>query len=133
MPVTLEKIDQPSAQDLIDLQKIYNDFPGDFDWDALQALQATETDLQLYGARFNDRLLGAITTKAEQQTIALDHLCVRKVTRQRHVGRDLLRLLRQQYPQSELTLRYCQASTALTQLMLSQGFEQQGSQFTLKT
>lgn len=93
MPVYVESVTQPSPQDLTDLAKIYADAP---EWlltpyasaDALIA--AALADGSLIAGRFNDRLLGAALLQRGDQAWRLSHLCVRKVTRKRGVGRRLL-------------------------------------------
>ena len=93
MPVYVESVTQPSPQDLTDLAKIYSDAP---EWllmpyasaDALIA--AALADGSLIAGRFNDRLLGAALLQRGDEAWRLSHLCVRKVTRKRGVGRRLL-------------------------------------------
>ncbi|PKH23810.1 aspartate 1-decarboxylase autocleavage activator PanM [Enterobacterales bacterium CwR94] len=84
MKLTIERITQPTAQDQIDLQKIWPDIP-------LPALFSTlDENQRLYAARFNDRLLAAITLRIEGVSGYLQHLVVRDVTRRRGVGHYLL-------------------------------------------
>jgi len=47
-------------------------------------------DGSLIAGRFNDRLLGAALLQRGDEAWRLSHLCVRKVTRKRGVGRRLL-------------------------------------------
>ncbi|MDP3845804.1 MAG: acetyl-CoA sensor PanZ family protein [Pseudomonas sp.] len=93
MPVYVEFVRQPSAQDRSDLAKVYADAP---DWllaphanaDAL--IGAGIASGQLIAGRFNDRLLGAALLEQGPDCWRLSHLCVRQITRQRGVGRRLL-------------------------------------------
>ncbi|MEN0108515.1 MAG: acetyl-CoA sensor PanZ family protein [Pseudomonas sp.] len=93
MPVHVEVINQPSSQDLLDLQKVYNDAP---EWlltpfanrEAL--IENALVNGQLLAGRFNDRLLGAALLEKGEEHWRLSHLCVRTVTRQRGVARRLL-------------------------------------------
>ncbi|MCQ4324217.1 aspartate 1-decarboxylase autocleavage activator PanM [Stutzerimonas stutzeri] len=93
MPVYVESITQPSAQDRSDLAKIYADAPA---WllephaSAEALIEAALTDGSLIAGRFNDRLLGAALLRRGDGTWHLSHLCVRKLTRKRGVGRRLL-------------------------------------------
>lgn len=100
MPIIVEQITEPNEQDLIDLIKVYKDFP-DFsskdETDIKQWLteQLSTADQQLYGARFNDRLLGAAClqgspTKDHDKPRSIHSFCVRNVTRRRGVGSKLL-------------------------------------------
>ncbi len=129
MPVTLENIKKPTEQDLIDLNKIYLDYPGELRWTALEKELEKSPAITLYGARFNARLLAAISFTEYENHIELNHLCVRKVTRQRHVARDLLRLSMAQAPAKKLIFNSCLEDEGLTQLLLQAGFSQNESQF----
>ena len=93
MPVIVETVSAPSAQDRSDLEKIYADAP---DWllppfaDAAELIGQAIARGQLLAGRFNDRLLGAALLENGEDHWRLSHLCVRKVTRQRGVGRRLV-------------------------------------------
>jgi len=108
MPVYVESATQPSSQDLTDLAKIYADAP---EWlltpyasaDALIA--AALADGSLIAGRFNDRLLGAALLQRGDQAWRLSHLCVRKVTRKRGVGRRLLEETQRQASEAGKPLR----------------------------
>ncbi|EWC41487.1 aspartate 1-decarboxylase autocleavage activator PanM [Stutzerimonas stutzeri] len=108
MPVYVESVTQPSPQDLTDLAKIYADAP---EWlltpyasaDALIA--AALADGSLIAGRFNDRLLGAALLQRGDEAWRLSHLCVRKVTRKRGVGRRLLEETQRQAAEAGKPLR----------------------------
>lgn len=122
MPVYLEHVQQASEQDLIDLQKLYADYPVDFSFDALQQhLQATP-GTRLFAGRFNDRLLGAVALTEDGDTALLDHLCVRKLTRQRTVGRELLRNLMAQHPYKQFQFTSCIDDAGVDGLFAHFGF-----------
>ncbi len=99
MPVTLQQVDQAAweadAQVRLDLARIYTDAPAerlplpvdDFIRDHLAHGHLFSC------ARFNDRLLGAVAVKPDQQAWWLSHLCVRRTTRRRGVGSRLLSLV----------------------------------------
>ena len=93
MPVLVETVSRPSAQDHTDLGKVYADAP---DWllapyASVDALLADGIGSgQLIAGRFNDRLLGAALLQRGDTHWRLSHLCVRKVTRKRGVGRRIL-------------------------------------------
>ena len=93
MPVHVVAIDTPSAQDLIDLGKIYADAP---DWllapyaSAEALIEAGLSQRTLIAGRFNDRLLGAAILHRDEHAWRLSHLCVRKITRRRGVGKRIL-------------------------------------------
>ena len=133
MPVTLETINQASEQDLIDLEKVYADYPSDFRWPQMQKILQQDDQICLYGARFNARLLGAISCKKTNDHLELNHLCVRKVTRQRHVARDLLRLLIAENPQQKIIFNSCIDEPGLTRLLEQAGFSAENQQYTLQT
>lgn len=93
MPVIVETLAQPSAQDRLDLAKIYADAP---DWlfaphaDGAALVAAGLAAGELFAGRFNDRLLGAALLRRGGDAWQLSHLCVRGITRGRGVGRRLL-------------------------------------------
>ncbi|WP_028238308.1 acetyl-CoA sensor PanZ family protein [Stutzerimonas azotifigens] len=93
MPVFVETVTAPSAQDRVDLAKIYADAPA---WlltpypDAEALIEAALADGSLLAGRFNDRLLGAARLQRGDDCWRLSHLCVRRITRHRGVGRRLL-------------------------------------------
>jgi len=93
MPLMVEIISTPSAQDLSDLGKIYADAPV---WllapyaDAAALIEAASTGGELLAGRFNDHLLGAALLQRGASHWRLSHLCVRGLTRQRGIARRLL-------------------------------------------
>jgi len=93
MPVSVETLTVPSQQDRIDLAKIFADAPA---WllaphrDAAALIEAGLADQSLIAGRFNDRLLGAALLQRGGPHWRLSHLCVRKLTRRRGVGRRIL-------------------------------------------
>ena len=93
MPVYFESAEQPSTQDLADLEKIYLDAP---DWlispftDAAALINHGLSHNTLVTARFNSRLLGAALLDKHTDRWLLSHLCVRALTRNRGVARRVL-------------------------------------------
>ena len=93
MPIVVETVNPPSAQDRLDLAKIYADAP---DWllapypSAQALIDAGLEHGSLIAGRFNDRLLGAALLQRGTDCWRLSHLCVRSITRQRGVARRLL-------------------------------------------
>lgn len=93
MPVYFESAEQPSTQDLADLEKIYLDAP---DWlvspfvDAAALIDHGLSQNTLVTARFNSRLLGAALLDKQAEGWLLSHLCVRALTRNRGVARRLV-------------------------------------------
>lgn len=94
MPVYVESVTQPSAQDRLDLSKIYQDAP---DWllapyaDAASLIEHGIQSGQLIAGRFNDRLLGAaLLQRPTDRAWQLSHLCVRRITRRRGVAQRLI-------------------------------------------
>ena len=98
MPVIVETVVQPSAQDRSDLEKIYADAPA---WllapypDAASLIDAGLAGGWLIAGRFNARLLGAAWLRQDADDWNLSHLCVRKITRGRGVGQRLIAEARQ--------------------------------------
>ncbi|UUC85773.1 aspartate 1-decarboxylase autocleavage activator PanM [Stutzerimonas stutzeri] len=108
MPVYVESVTQPSPQDLTDLAKIYADAP---EWlltpyaSADTLIAAALADGSLIAGRFNDRLLGAALLQRGDDAWRLSHLCVRKLTRKRGVGRRLLEETQRQASEAGKPLR----------------------------
>ena len=108
MPVYVESVTQPSPQDLTDLAKIYADAP---EWllapyaSAEALIEAALADGSLIAGRFNDRLLGAALLQRGDAAWRLSHLCVRKLTRKRGVGRRLLEETQRQASEAGRQLR----------------------------
>ncbi len=91
MKLTIEKLGLLTAQDKIDLAKI---------WPNQQVTDWENEDQQksIFAARFNDRLLGAVKVLINGDRAELTDLCVREVTRRRGVGLYLLEDLQFQLP-----------------------------------
>lgn len=108
MPVIVEAVTQPSAQDRADLEKIYADAPA---WllaphaDAASLIDAGLAAGSLIAGRFNDRLLGAAWLAQDGDGYALSHLCVRKLTRGRGVASRLVAEGRRRAAESNQPLR----------------------------
>lgn len=82
MKLTIIRLFECSAQDEIDLAKIWPEYSS-------ASLKLTDTD-RIYAAKFNDRLLGAVRVTLTGKQAALDSLRVREITRRRGVGQYLL-------------------------------------------
>lgn len=82
MKLTIVRLTALSEQDVIDLGKIWPEY-------AAASLQMDE-EHQLYAARFNERLLGAVRVTIKEHQAALDSLRIRDITRRRGVGQYLL-------------------------------------------
>ncbi|HNL24306.1 MAG TPA: acetyl-CoA sensor PanZ family protein, partial [Pseudomonadales bacterium] len=96
MPVLLEQLVTPSAQDVADLIKIYHDDPGFAGQDEARIQRFVEERLQthsLYGGRFNGRLLAAMVVDRQSTPWRMELLCVRSLTRRRGVARRMMELI----------------------------------------
>lgn len=108
MPVIVEAVTRPSAQDRSDLEKIYADAPA---WllaphaDAAGLIDAALAAGTLIAGRFNDRLLGAALLGTDAQGYLLSHLCVRKITRGRGVAARLVAESRRRAAANDRPLR----------------------------
>lgn len=138
MPIVVEFLNEPTEQDLTDLQKIYADAPtwmyeefGELEFVATR-LSDSESG-QLVVARFNERLLGACWLQAPAENSENSHqirwLTVRKATRGRGVASRMLaqieQLIKHEHTMFQLSLatRQCAATDALLQVS---GFEKKG-------
>ncbi|MDW2643058.1 aspartate 1-decarboxylase autocleavage activator PanM [Citrobacter sp. HN-141] len=82
MKLTIVRLENFSAQDLLDLGKIWPEYSA-------SSLSVDETH-RIYAARFNERLLGAVRVTLSGTQGALDSLRVRDITRRRGVGQYLV-------------------------------------------
>lgn len=82
MKLTIVRLNNFCAQDLIDLGKIWPEYSA-------SSLSVDETH-RIYAARFNERLLGAVRVTLSGTQGALDSLRVREITRRRGVGQYLI-------------------------------------------
>ena len=82
MKLTIVRLENFSAQDLIDLGKIWPEYSA-------SSLSVDDTP-RIYAARFNERLLGAVRVTLSGTQGALDSLRVREITRRRGVGQYLV-------------------------------------------
>ncbi|MDV7072650.1 aspartate 1-decarboxylase autocleavage activator PanM [Citrobacter werkmanii] len=82
MKLTIVRLNNFSAKDLIDLGKIWPEYSA-------SSLSVDETH-RIYAARFNERLLGAVRVTLSGTQGALDSLRVREITRRRGVGQYLI-------------------------------------------
>ena len=84
MKLTIERLKNFTHQDLIDLAKIWPE-QQQASW-----LQWINDGNPLFAARFNERLLGAVKIRVDDQQAEIEDLCVREVTRRRGVGLYLI-------------------------------------------
>ncbi len=82
MKLTIVRLENFSAQDLIDLGKIWPEYSA-------SSLSVDDTH-RIYAARFNERLSGAVRVTLSGTQGALDSLRVREITRRRGVGQYLV-------------------------------------------
>ncbi|KFC77058.1 aspartate 1-decarboxylase autocleavage activator PanM [Buttiauxella agrestis] len=82
MKLTIIRLFECSAQDEIDLAKIWPEYSS-------ASLTLSDTH-RIYAAKFNERLLGAVRVTLAGREAALDSLRVREITRRRGVGQYLV-------------------------------------------
>ncbi|RRZ89870.1 aspartate 1-decarboxylase autocleavage activator PanM [Erwinia sp. 198] len=84
MKLTILRLQRLSAQDLVDLSKIWpQEDPADLE-------NRLDDRHRLYAARFNDRLLAAVKVTLNEAQGELTDFMVREATRRRGVGSYLL-------------------------------------------
>ncbi len=102
MPLHIEWIESPSAQDWVDLDKLYKDAPHH--WFADQTVAGAqgymghkkELGYKVAVGRFNDRLITAAALQPhkgvamQHNGFELEDLCVRSITQDRGVARQLI-------------------------------------------
>ncbi|GAA6134598.1 acetyl-CoA sensor PanZ family protein [Oceaniserpentilla sp. 4NH20-0058] len=102
MPIYLDWLAQPSEQDIIDLDKLYHDAPKGWQdeigqpLNAQWALNCLSQDCKLAMGRFNDKVVCAAWLIKQPEGSAhtylyrVDKLCVRSITRERGVAKQLM-------------------------------------------
>lgn len=133
MPVYLEHISQPSEQDWIDLEKIYADAPQEWlsNADDIKASLQPLIDQQTWiiGGRFNSRLLGAMQASKEENSVTLQHLSVRNVTKNRGVAHQLMHHVNSWADENSYTLIAKGVPAALANSLIKRGFSEQDGHF----
>ena len=94
MKLTIEQLTQLSAQDQIDLAKIWQNAR----YQTALSTAITDNNL-LFVARFNERLLAACRVDLSGEFALITDFMVREVTRRRGVGHYLLTQCLNAYPQ----------------------------------
>lgn len=120
MKLTIERLAQPSAAEMADLQKIWPQ------QSAAQLQQRLANAEVLLVARFNDHLLAGLWITRHGVTGQIHQLQVRPVTRRRGVGRYLLEQTPRLVPDiSEWTLdvRAAEAPSELTAFLQACGWQ----------
>lgn len=116
MKLTILRLQRLSAQDLVDLSKIWpQDDPADLE-------NRLDDRHRLYAAKFNDRLLAAVKVTLNEAQGELKDFMVREVTRRRGVGSYLLEEV---LAQNAAVTRWRMAKTGdegLSAFMRKQGF-----------
>ncbi|MBS9440863.1 aspartate 1-decarboxylase autocleavage activator PanM [Photorhabdus heterorhabditis] len=92
MKLTIEQLTVLSAQDMIDLGKIWPQQPPE-QWQI-----CLRNGNELFAARFNDRLLAAVKITLSNQFGLLEDLCVREITRRRGIGLYLINEIKARHP-----------------------------------
>jgi ribosomal protein S18 acetylase RimI-like enzyme len=116
MKLTIQKLTSLSAQDLIDLAKIWPE-QTESDWQA-----SLQNDHALFAAVFNERILGAVKITLDGNQAELSDLRVREVTRRRGVGLYLMEDVQAQLPQVNSWTMKAEPEPVLDAFMLACGF-----------
>lgn len=87
MPIVIEEVVHPSEQDKKDLKKIFDEFPDERGRKIISD-PLVDDKTGIIAGRFNGRLLGVLCFNAHDE---VTYLCTRKVTRNRHVAREIIR------------------------------------------
>lgn len=121
MKLTIQKLTSLSAQDLIDLAKIWPE-QNEHDWQA-----SLKNDRALFAAVFNERILGAVKITLRDHHAELSDLRVREVTRRRGVGLYLIEDMQTQMPQVESWSMKATDDAITEVFMQACGFAREGS------
>jgi len=124
MKLTIQKLTSLSAQDLIDLAKIWPE-QTENDWQA-----SLTNNRRLFAAVFNERILGAVKVRFNGDRGELCDLRVREVTRRRGVGLYLMEDLQAQLPEVKTWEMKIDGDTVTAAFMQACGFAREGEVWT---
>ncbi|EXU76808.1 MULTISPECIES: aspartate 1-decarboxylase autocleavage activator PanM [Erwinia] len=120
MKLTIIRLQHFSAQDRLDLAKIWPDA------DLLKTEEALNEQHRLYAAKFNERLLAAVIVMIKGNSAEMQDFMVREVTRRRGVGKYLLEEVMAQNGEIHrwwIADTNCNESDAATAFMQAAGFK----------
>ncbi len=130
LPVHLEWVESPSEQDWIDLNKLYKDSPSDWCDDQSENRAQTyvahkqQQGYKVAAGRFNDRLIVVAALKVNVEKVNayyIDDMCVRALTRERGVAKQLMVRLCQWSDQQKCSL-WIEDPAAKLKVLLEFGF-----------
>ena len=127
MPVKLEHIRTPSDADWIDIEKIHKDTAPQ------QGLTSTPLEIStriaagdwMVAARFNDRIIGLLLVRQQDNQVLIDQAGVRTLTQRRGVMHQTITLLGQWATEQSLTLVCQNVPVALQTALEHRGFRSQ--------
>jgi GNAT superfamily N-acetyltransferase len=123
MKLTIQKLNSLSAQDLIDLAKIWPE-QSPAEWQSwLSGSHA------LFAATFNERLLAAVKISLTGESAELQDLLVREVTRRRGVGLYLIEDMQAQLPQVKSWTMKAEPEPVLDAFMQACGFSKENGRW----
>ena len=125
MPVKLEHLTAPTAADWQDLDKIINETAprGLVTSDQISLRDWINDDRWVIGARFNDRIIGALLAeRSSQDTVLLSAPGVRAITQRRGVMHQLIHFLQRWADGESLTLEVDSQNCDLREALFSRGF-----------
>ncbi|ASP37474.1 hypothetical protein CHH28_01735 [Bacterioplanes sanyensis] len=124
MPVRLEHIRTPSAQDWIDLGKIHADTqPLGLKMDSTALgdwLQ--QPNHWLLAGRFNDRIVGCLLAQQQGEVVVLSNAAVRTITQRRGVMHQLLHHVCDWAQHESLALEFHAVPSELEDAVKTRGF-----------
>ncbi len=127
MPVKLEHLTTPADADWLDLEKIIAETaPTGLNPGAAAAgtdlRQWLSDDRWIMGARFNDRIIGAVLAERQGSVVTLSAAGVRKITQRRGVMHQLLHFIQRWAGEQNLTLQVNMNDCGLRAPLCSRGF-----------
>lgn len=128
MPVRLEHIHTPTDADWTDLGKIHNETSASglsADRDALTGFLASGG--WIMAGRFNDRIIGVVLARKDNNSIVLSQAAVRTITQRRGVMHQLLHFIQRYAAEQQLSLRVDNCPQELESALEHRQFAQIGT------
>jgi len=126
VPVRLEHLTSPTAEDWADLAKIQSDTRPHGFASAIELEQWITPQRWIIAGRFNDRLVGALLAEQEGDVVTLSQAGVRTITQRRGVMHQLLHFLCRWADESSFELRLHTDSDDFSAALQKRGFVADG-------
>lgn len=125
MPIKLEQIQSPNEADWNDLNKIHQETPNNgLVYDQAQLEQWLASGGWLIAGRFNDRIIGVILAKRQDNIVELSQAAVRQITQRRGVMHQMLHFIQRWADENAIQLAISDCPDFLADALSHRHFKQ---------